>query len=464
METPHARAATADGHDGNPAGSASAERSRRWWRLAIGVQSIIAVGLGALIGSLAPSAGEQMKIFGDLFLNLVQVVVLPLVFPLIVLGIARMESVRKVGRIAGKAILYFEIVTTVILLIAVGLAKVTGIGKGAPVADADPKSLQSLEQGIDFHELILHAVPKNIFAAFTEGNLLGAIVFALLLGVAMAAIGEKSAPFATLLDSVASVMFKVVGYVIRVAPLGVLGFISYDVAHYGFANLKSLLGFITVVYAGLAIVLGVIFPLIAAIYRVRYVALLKAVGGLAGIAFVTRSSEAVLAPLMGKLEAFGISRSTSSFVVPLGYSFNSDGSVLYQAAALVFLANAYGADTSIPALLVMVGVLVILSKGMAGVASASIVVLIAAGNTVGLPAEGIALLLGVDFIVDMARTGVNVIGNSLAAAVVDRSEARGEAKRRAGHGSPDPVGHEAPDAAGHEDHPSARALQEETAR
>jgi proton glutamate symport protein len=456
METPHAPAATADGHHSTSAGPAPTARSRRWWRLPIGVQSIIAVGLGALIGSLAPSAGEQMKIFGDVFLNLVQVVVLPLVFPLIVLGIARMESVKKVGRIAGKAILYFEIVTTVILLIAVVLAKVTGIGKNAPVATTDPQSLQSLDQGIDFRELILHAVPKNIFAAFAEGNLLGAIVFALLLGVAMAAIGEKSAPFASVLDSVASVMFKVVGYVIRVAPLGVLGFISYDVAHYGFGRLESLLGFIAVVYAGLAMVLGVLFPLIAVIYRIRYIALLKAVAGLAGIAFVTRSSEAVLAPLMGKLEAFGISRSTSSFVVPLGYSFNSDGSVLYQAAALVFLANAYGADTSIPALLVMVGVLVILSKGMAGVASASIVVLIAAGNTVGLPAEGIALLLGVDFIVDMARTGVNVIGNSLAAAVVDRSEARGEAKRRARHVSPDPVTHE--------DHSAARALQEETAR
>ncbi|CAM5679522.1 Proton glutamate symport protein OS=Streptomyces violarus OX=67380 GN=FHS41_005223 PE=4 SV=1 [Streptomyces violarus] len=224
-------------------------------------------------------------------------------------------------------------------------------------------------------------------------------------------------------------MFKVVGYVIRVAPLGVLGFISYDVAHYGFGNLRSLLGFIAVVYKGLAIVVGVLFPLIAAIYRIRYVELMKSIAGLAGIAFVTRSSESVLAPLMGKLEAFGLSRSTTSFVVPLGYSFNTDGSVLYQAAALVFLANAYGADTSLPALLLMVGVLVILSKGMAGVASASIVVLIAAGNSVGLPAEGIALLLGVDFIVDMARTGVNVIGNSLAAAVVDSSEKRREAKR-----------------------------------
>lgn len=289
---------------------------RRCLRMPIGIQSIIAVGLGALIGSFAPSAGEQMKILGDVFLNLVQVVVLPLVFPLIVLGIARMESVKKVGRIAGKAILYFELVTTVILLIAVGLAKLTGIGKGAPVHGADAKDLDGLSQGIDFHELVLHAVPKNIFAAFGEGNLLGAIVFALLVGVAMAAIGEKSAPFADVLESVAAVMFKVVGYVIRVAPLGVLGFISYDVAYYGFGNLRSLLGFIAVVYAGLVIVVGVLFPLIAAIYRIRYVELLRSVGGLAGIAFITRSSESVLAPLMGKLEAFGLSRSTTSFVVP----------------------------------------------------------------------------------------------------------------------------------------------------
>ena len=425
MDTAHPRPTDPDTPPTRPAGF-----WRRCLKMPIGIQSIIAVGLGALIGTLAPSAGEQLKILGEVFLNLVQVVVLPLVFPLIVLGIARMESVKKVGRIAGKAILYFEIVTTVVLLIAVGLAKLTGIGKGAPVHGADADDLDGLSQGIDFHELVLHAVPKNIFAAFGEGNLLGAIVFALLVGVAMAAIGEKSEPFASVLESVAAVMFKVVGYVIRIAPLGVLGFISYDVAYYGFGNLRSLLGFIAVVYAGLAIVVGVLFPLIAALYRIRYAELLKSIAGLAGIAFVTRSSESVLAPLMGKLEAFGISRSTTSFVVPLGYSFNTDGSVLYQAAALVFLANAYGADTSLPALLLMVGVLVILSKGMAGVASASIVVLIAAGNSIGLPAEGIALLLGVDFIVDMARTGVNVIGNSLAAAVVDSSEKRRETKRR----------------------------------
>ncbi|WP_246096052.1 dicarboxylate/amino acid:cation symporter [Streptomyces botrytidirepellens] len=422
MQKGHSTAPSTVCSESDAGGKAPAARAKRWWRLPLGVQSALAVGLGALIGTFAPSVGEQLKLLGDIFLNLVQMVVLPLVFPLIVLGIARMESVKKVGRVAGKAVLYFEVVTTVILLISVALAELTGIGKGAPVAGGDTKSLESMDQGVDFHELILHSVPKNVFAAFTEGNLLAAIVFALFLGVGMAAIGEKSAPFSSVLESVSAAMFKVVGYVIRLAPLGVLGFISYDVAHYGFGNLKSLLGFIAVVYAGLAIVLGVVFPAIALIYRIRYVDLLKQIGGLVGLAFVTRSSEAVLAPLMGKLEAFGVSRSTSSFVVPLGYSFNSDGSVLYQATALVYLAHAYGADTSIPSLLLMVGVLVVLSKGMAGVTSASIVVLLAAGKSVGLPAEGVALLVGVDFIVDMARTAVNVVGNALAAAVVDRSE------------------------------------------
>jgi proton glutamate symport protein len=341
-----------------------------------------------------------------------------------------MESVKKVGRMAAKAILYFEIVTTLILLLAVTLAKLFDIGAHAPVAAADPAAVARLDKGIDFSELLLHAIPKNVFAAFSEGNLLAVIVFATFLGVALAAVGDRAEPLTTVLDSLATAMFTIVGYVIRLAPLGVLGFIAYDVAHYGFGNLSSLLGFIGVVYLGLVLVLGVIFPIIAAIFGVRYVALLRSIGDLAGIAFVTRSSEAVLAPLLLRLEKFGISRSTTSFVVPLGYSFNTDGSVLYQAVALVFLANAYGLDTSIPALLLMVGVLVVLSKGMAGVASASIVVLLAAGTTIGLPPEGVALLLGVDFIVDMARTGVNVVGNSLAAAVIDTSERRSLAKAR----------------------------------
>lgn len=406
-------------------------RLRLWkvWKYPIGVQSLLAVGVGALIGFYLPTIGEGFKILGDAFLNAVQMVVVPLVFPLIVLGISRMESVKKVGRIAGKSILYFEAVTTIILVMAVGLAKMFNLGAGAPTAAADAGAVDKFQEGIDFQELLLHAIPKNVFEAFAEGNLLAVIVFATLVGIALAAIGEKADPVNDVLDSFATAMFKVVGYVIRLAPLGVLGFISYDVAHYGFGNLTSLLGFVGVVYLGLILVIGVIFPIIAATFGVRYVPLLRQIADLAGLAFVTRSSEAVLAPLLVRLEKFGVSRSTASFVVPLGYSFNTDGSVLYQAVALVFIANAYGLDTSWPSLLLMVGVLVVLSKGMAGVASASIVVLLAASATVGLPPEGVALLLGVDFIVDMARTGVNVIGNSLAAAVIDKSEIRRAIRR-----------------------------------
>ena len=413
----------------NPAAALGDEGRRRRWLPPIGVQSLIAVGTGAAVGVFAPGVGEELKLLGDLFLNAVKMVVLPLVFPLIVLGIARMESVKKIGRMAGKAILYFEIVTTVILVLAVFLAKAFHLGVGASISGGDTNEVSELGQGVDFVSLILHAVPANVFGAFAEGNLLGVIFFSVLLGIALASVGEPARPVTAFLEGLAAAMFKVVGYVIRFAPLGVLGFIAYDVAEYGLGNLRSLFSFVAVVYLGLVIVLGVIFPIIAAIYRINYVALLRQIADLIGLAFVTRSSEAVLAPLLGRLEKFGVSRSTSSFVVPLGYSFNTDGSVLYQAVALVYLANAYGTGTSIPELMLMVGVLVIMSKGMAGVASASIVVLIGAASSIGIPAEGVAILLGVDFVVDMARTAVNVVGNSLAAVVVDTSEKRGDAKR-----------------------------------
>jgi proton glutamate symport protein len=401
----------------------------RRWLPSIGVQSLVAVAIGAAVGLLAPEAGQQLKIVGDLFLNAVKMVVLPLVFPLVVLGIARMESVKKIGRMAGKAILYFEIVTTLILVLAVGMAKAFDLGSGASVAGANAEDVSALDKGVDFAALVLHLVPANIFTAFAEGNLLGVLFFSVLLGVALSSIGEPAKPVVGVLEGMAAAMFKVVGMVIRFAPLGVLAFIAYDVAEYGLGNLRSLFSFVAVVYLGLVLVLGVIFPVIAALYRINYVHMLREIADLIGLAFVTRSSESVLAPLLGRLEKLGVSQSTSSFVLPLGYSFNTDGSVLYQAVALVYLANAYGTGTSVPELMLMVGVLVIMSKGMAGVASASIVVLIGAASSLGIPAEGVAILLGVDFLVDMARTAVNVVGNSLAASVVDTSERRGEAKR-----------------------------------
>jgi proton glutamate symport protein len=411
---------------GAPTQQADPKPTRRWWRVPMGVQALLAMVIGGAIGYFAPGVGEQLKVLGTVFIHLIEMVVLPLVFPLIVLGISQMESVKNLGRLAWRTILYFEVITTVVMLVAVGLAKAFDIGTGVPTAGGDTGKLPGggKPAEVDFTQLILHAVPDNVFKAFAEGNLLAVLVFAVFFGVGMAALGEKVAPVRTVLDGVGQVMFRVVGFVIKLAPVGILGFLAYDVAHYGLSGIQGLLGFLGVVYLGLALILLVVFPLTALLFRVRYVPLMRAVSGLAGIAFVTRSSEAVLAPLLAKLEEHGVKRSTSSFVVPLGYSFNTDGSTLYQAVALVFLANAYGMDLSLGTLVTMVLVLVVLSKGMAGVASASIVVLLAAGKSLGIPAEGIALLMGVDFLADMARTAVNVYGNSLAAAVLDRTTRR----------------------------------------
>jgi len=264
-------------------------------------------------------------------------------------------------------------------------------------------------------------LPKSIFAAFAEGNILVVTVFALVLGVALSAVGPVAEPATAVLESFAAAMLEVVGYVVRAAPLGVFGIVGYDVAHYGFAKLSSLAGLVGVIFAGMAIVVGILFPLIAAVFGVEYFRMLRAIGGLVGLAFVTRSSQTVLAPLLVELEKFGITRGASSFVVPLGYSFNTVGSVVYQAVALVFLANAYGIGASAPTLVVIVCVLAVLSKGMTGVASASFVILIGAAKAIGLPADAVAVVLGVDFIADMPSAAVNVIGNALAAAVVDAS-------------------------------------------
>lgn len=401
------------------------------WVPPLGVQSLIGLVIGALIGVFWPETGSRLKILGDLFLNGVKMVVVPLVFPLVVLGISKMGSASKIGRIAVKAIIYFEIVTTIILFMAVFLAKAFDIGANATISGADASQVEGMQTSVDWAALVTSIVPDNVVNAFAEGDLLAVIFFSVLLGIALAGMGEKGRPVMDVLDSFSQAMFKLVDYVIRFAPFGIVGFLAYDTATYGLSSIVSLLSFVGVVYLGLAVVLVVIFPIIALIFKVNYLELWKTIYDLVLLAFLTRSSESVLAALFGRLEKLGISEGVSSFVVPLGYSFNTDGSVLYQAVALVYLANAYHTGTSLGNLLVMVGVLVIMSKGMAGVAAASIVVLVGAAQSMGIPTEGVALLLGVDFIVDMARTAVNVVGNSMAASVVDITEKRHDAKQLA---------------------------------
>ncbi len=391
-------------------------------QIPIGVQVLAALIVGAALGLLSKPLGQQLKVLGDGFIRLIEMAIVPLIFPLIVLGVAKMESARRLGRIAAKTIGYFEIVTTVVLLMATVLALVTRVGSGASLSGAKGKAVHGVASSVDFKTLLLHIIPNNVFAAFSAGDLLAIVFFALFFGLAMARLGEQVAPLHAVLEATSSVMFTVVGYVVRFAPIGVFGYIAYDTAHYGLASLGLLAEFVGVVYLGMVIILAVVFPLVALIFRVSYLALLRTIWDLFVLAFITRSSEVVLAPLMQRLERHGADNSIVSFTLPIGYSFNLDGATLYEAIAVVFLAHAYGLNLSAGRLLTIIGLLLVLTKGLAGVPSAAIVVLLATAKAVGLPTEGVALLLGVDFIVDMARTAVNVVGNSLAAVVIAKSE------------------------------------------
>ena len=333
-----------------------------------------------------------------------------------------MQSVRRLGRIAGKTILYFEGVTTVILVIAVVIGNLTDIGNGISLPRNASGTVSGFPQGIDFKQFLLGIIPNNVFAALVDGNLLPIVFFSIFLGLAMASIGEKSKPLKDVLEALASAIFKVIEFVIKFTPIGVFGYMAYDVAKYGWTSLSSLAEFIVVAYIGMLLIVLVIFPLVALIFRVKYWALLRYIWELVLLAFVTRSSEVVLAPLTERLKRYGADNSIVSFVLPLGYSFNLDGATLYEAIAVLFLSHVYGLHLSLGHQLEMIGVLIILTKGLAGVPSAAIVVLIATAKAIGLPLGGIALLLGIDFIVDMVRTAVNVIGNSLASVVIAKSE------------------------------------------
>ncbi|MFF1278508.1 dicarboxylate/amino acid:cation symporter [Streptomyces marokkonensis] len=409
-----------------PAAAADAgrveHRRRKFSMPPLGVQVLIALVVGALLGLVAPAFGDQLKIVGDAFIRLIKMTIVPLIFPLIVVSIARLESAKTVGRMATKAILYFEIVTTAILAVTLFLAFYSGIGKGVNLGSVDPAETEGIGRDIDLKELFLHIIPENVFASAGEGELLAILFFAVFLGMALTKIGDKAKPVVAVFDAIADAMFQMITWIIKLTPLAVVAFVAYNTAHYGWDLVLKLAVFVVVFYAAVLVVLVVLFPVIAIIFRVPYVPMLRAVGDLLFLAFVTRSAEVVLAPLIERLDKFGVDRKVSSFTLPLGYSFNADGATMYEGLAVVFLAHAYGVELTIPRLLTALLVLMLLTKGIAGVPSASIVVLFSAGAVIGLPAEGIAILLAIDFVVDMARTALNVTGNSLAALVIAKSE------------------------------------------
>jgi proton glutamate symport protein len=386
-------------------------------------QIFIGLVAGIALGALWPDVAVAIRPLADLFLRMIKMIIAPLIFSTLVVGIAGTGDLRAVGRIGVKAIVWFELATTVALVI--GLVLVNGLQPGAGVAltGADTSNVAAMVgQQQTGWDILLHMVPTSVVDAMAKGDILQVVVFSSFFGVALAAIGPRGTPVVTFLDAVAQVMFRFTGYVMRFAPLGVLAAIAATVGGKGLGILLTLGKLVLTMYLGLAIFVVIVIGGAALVSRVPFLAFARAIREPFLIAFTTASSEAALPKALEVMERFGVPKRIVSFVLPTGYSFNLDGSTLYLSVASIFVAQLAGVHLSIGQQLLMMLTLMVTSKGVAGVPRAALVILAATLTTFNLPLEGAAILLGIDQLLDMGRTAVNVMGNCLATVVVARWE------------------------------------------
>ncbi len=382
----------------------------------------IAMLLGAEIGHDWPQVAEHLRILALIFLRLIKAIIAPLVFATLVVGVAGHSNLRQVGRLGFRSIIFFEIVTTIAIflgLAAINLSK-AGVGVQLPTAAAaDTGSVNKLSA----EDTILHVFPENIAKAVADGAVLQVVVFSLIFAVALAMLSEqRRRPMLAFCESLSEVMFKFTNIVMYMAPLGVGAAVAYTVGHTGIGVLGSLMKLLLTLYATLIVfILGVLLP-IALMLRVPLAAFAKAVAEPVTIAFGTASSEAALPRAMEAMEAIGVPRQIVAFVIPTGYSFNLTGSSLYLSVAAIFVAQVSGIHLSLGQQLTIMLTLMLTSKGVAGVSRAALVILLATAASTGLPTEPVFLLLGVDQLLDMGRTAVNVLGNCLAAVVMAKWE------------------------------------------
>lgn len=393
-----------------------------WFKRTLTAWIFVAMVLGAVLGHDFPAFAVHLRVLATIFLRLIKTIIAPLLFATLVVGIAGHANLRQVGRLGVRSIIYFEIVTT--LAIFLGLAAINISKAGVGVHLPTTSGSESVPLGkLDAEDTILHVFPENIAKAVADGAVLQVVVFSLIFAVALAMIGEdKRRPMLAWCESLAETMFKFTNIVMYMAPIGVGAAVAYTVGHTGFGILGSLLKLLLTLYAALVVfVLGVLLP-VALVFRVPLRRFLKAAAEPVTIAFATSSSEAALPRAMEAMEAIGVPRQIVAFVIPTGYSFNLDGSSLYLSVAAIFVAQVAGLHLSFGQQLVIVLTLMLTSKGVAGVSRASLVILMATATSVGLPTEPVFLLLGVDQLLDMARTAVNVLGNCLATVIMAKWE------------------------------------------
>jgi proton glutamate symport protein len=388
---------------------------------------ILGMLLGAEIGYDFPAFAVYLRLLAQIFLRLIKVIVAPLVFATLVSGIAGHPDLKKVGRMGVKAIIYFELVTTAALFIGLAAINLSSAGNGVQIKAAATEQIPT--EKLSASDMVLHAFPENIAKSVAENQILQIVVFSILFGIALGMVKEeKRKPMLAFTESLTEVMFKFTNIVMLFAPLGVLGAVAATVASSGIGVFSSLGNLLLTLYIALIVFLVAVLLPVALFARIPVMRFIHAVTEPASIAFGTASSEAALPRSMENMETLGVPRSIVAFIMPTGYSFNLAGSTLYLSLAAIFIARAGGVQLSFGRQLFIMLVLLLTSKGVAGVSRASIVILLATAPTLGLPTEPIFVLLGIDQFMDMGRTAVNVIGNCLATVVIARWEGEFDSK------------------------------------
>jgi proton glutamate symport protein len=381
---------------------------------------ILGIIVGAIVDATHPEYAIYFRPFSQLFLRLIKMVIAPLIFATLVAGIAGAGHFKVVGRMGLRALIYFEVVTTLALIIGLAAVNFTKPGVGVNLPIGAHSDITAKPQTWD--QILLHVVPESVIDAMARGDVLQIVVFSVIFGIALGMIGEKGRPVIVWCEALAETMFKFTNIVMHYAPIGVGAAIAYTVGHGGLGVLYNLAWLVATLYGALAVLILAVFLPVAIMFKVPLRKFIRAVKEPAIIAFSTTSSEAALPRAMEVLERLGVPRRIVSFVLPLGYSFNLDGTTLYLSLAAVFVAQAAGVQLSVTQQITMLITLMLTSKGVAGVPRASLVILAGTLASYGLPLEGVTLILGVDELMDMARTMTNVIGNCLATVVIAKWE------------------------------------------
>ncbi|MFC7391921.1 C4-dicarboxylate transporter DctA [Scopulibacillus cellulosilyticus] len=390
-------------------------------------QVVVAIILGIIVGLIWPNIAQHLQVLGNTFINAVKMVIAPIIFLTLVLGIAKMGDMKKVGKVGGKAIIYFEVVTTIALIIGLIVVNIVNPGKGIdpnkiPKGDASQFTSGGGDK-INWVDFFAHIVPSNVFDAFAKGDILQILFFAILFGIGLSALGKKGQPVIDLFDKLLDVFFKIISYIMKAAPIGAFGAMSFTIGKFGLETIGPLAKVMVCMYVTMILFVFIVLGIICKLYGFSLWTYLRYIKDEILIVLGTSSSESVLPRMMDKMERFGCPQSVVGLTIPMGYSFNLDGTCIYLTMATVFLAQVFHVPLSLEQQLLIILILMLTSKGAAAVTGGGFIVLASTLTAMHvIPIAGLGLLLGIDRFMSEARAIVNLIGNGIASIVVSKSE------------------------------------------